>query len=84
MNVAQLQADDEWLADHLDELVERYAGRVIAVRQGSILAVGDSEAEVYQQLCEQGIDPMPLVFRVPRLEDLQSILSALYAFHISL
>lgn len=84
MNVAQFQADDEWLADHLDELVERYAGRAIAIRQGAILAVGDSEAEVYRQLCEQGIDPMPLVFRVPRLEDLQSILPTFYASHISL
>lgn len=84
MDIAQLQADDEWLADHLDELVERYPGRVIAVCQGVIIAVGDSEVEVYRHLREQGIDPMPLVFRVPRLEDLQSILTAPYAYHISL
>lgn len=84
MDIAQLQVDDEWLADHLDELIERYAGRVIAVHQGVIIAVGDSEAEVYRQLRERGIDPMPLVFRVPRLEDIHSILIASHAYHVSL
>lgn len=83
MDTAQLQTDDEWLADHLDELVERYPGRVIAIHQGVIIAIGDSEAAVYRQLRERGIDPMPLVFRVPRPEDMHSILSA-HAHHISL
>ncbi len=83
MDITQLQADDEWLTDHLDELVDHYAGRVIAVQQGVILAVGDSEAEVYRHLRQHGLDPMPLVFRVPRLEDLHSILTTPYALHLS-
>ncbi|MCS6936417.1 MAG: DUF5678 domain-containing protein [Candidatus Bipolaricaulota bacterium] len=83
MNITQLQADDEWLANHLDELVERYSGRAIAIHQGAIIAVGDSEAEVYRQLRERGVDPMPLVFRVPRPEDLHSIL-ATHAYYLSL
>ncbi len=80
MNIQQLLTNDEWLADHLDELVDRYAGRVIAIHQGAIVAVGDSEAEVYRLL--HGQDPMPLVFRVPHPEDLQSLLA--HANHLSL
>ncbi len=73
MEANQLLADDEWLTNHLDELVDRYAGRVIAIQQGTIVAIGDSEAEVYRLV--QGQEPMPLVFRVPRVEDFQSILA---------
>jgi hypothetical protein len=73
MEANQLLADDAWLADHLDEMVDRYAGRVIAIQHGAIVTIGDSEAEVYRLV--QGQEPMPLVFRVPRLEDLQSILA---------
>ncbi len=80
MDTQQLLTNDEWLADHLDEIVDRYAGRVIAIQRGTIVAVGDSEAEVYRLL--QGQDPMPLVFRVPHLEDLQSLLA--HADHIPL
>ena len=80
MDTQQLLTNDEWLADHLDELVDRYAGRVIAIQRGAIVAVGDSEAEVYHLL--QGQDPLPLVFRVPYPEDLQSLLA--HADHLSL
>ncbi len=73
MEMAQLRADDEWLVTHLNELVDRYAGQVVAIYQVTIVAVGVSETEVYQQV--RGREPMPLVFRVPRIEDLQSILS---------
>ena len=69
-----LQEHDQWIADHMDELVAEYAGRVIAIHQGNIEIVGDSESEVYRQIRQQGLVPMPLVFRVPREEDFQSIL----------
>ena len=31
------------------------------------------QADIYRRIREAGLDPMPLVFRVPREEDLQSI-----------
>ena len=34
------------------------------------------ESEVYNQIRERGFELMPLVFRVPREEDLQSILQS--------
>jgi len=74
MEATQLQQYDEWIADHLDELVSQYAGKVVAIYKGEVIIIGDSEIEVYRHIREKGIEPMPLVFRVPREEDIQSIL----------
>ena len=74
MEAAQLKEYDEWIANHLDELVVRYAGKVVAIHKGDVIIVGDSEIEVYRHVREKGAEPMPLVFRVPREEDFQSIL----------
>ena len=65
---------DEWVAEHLDELVEQYAGQVVAIQEGKIVMVGESERELYREIHERGMEPMPLVLRVPREEDLQAIL----------
>jgi hypothetical protein len=74
MEALQLQKYDEWLAKHLDELVMEYPGKVVAIHEDKEVIVGDFESEVYHQIRERGLKPMPLVFRVPREEDLQSIL----------
>lgn len=74
METQVLQQYDEWLAEHLDELLDRYPGRVVAIYQERVIAVGESEDEVYRDIRRQGLTPMPLVFRVPSEEDLQSIL----------
>jgi len=74
MEALQYQKYDEWLAEHLDELVTQYAGKVVAIHEGKVVIVGDLESEVYRQIRERDLKPMPLVFRVPREEDLQSIL----------
>jgi len=71
----KLHQYDEWIADHLDELVTQHAGKVVAIDQGRIILVGDSEVDVYREIRAKGIEPAPLVFRVPREEDFQSILS---------
>ncbi|HID31527.1 MAG TPA: hypothetical protein EYP19_16210 [Desulfobacterales bacterium] len=74
MEALQLQKYDEWLAEHLDELVTKYPGKVVAIHEDEVVIVSDHESEVYRQIRERGLEPMPLVFRVPREEDLQSIL----------
>jgi len=76
METLQLQEYDEWIADHLDELVTQYAGQVVAIHQGRVAIIGGSEVDVYREVRESGLEPMPLVFRVPREEDFQSILQA--------
>ena len=74
MEVLQLQEYDEWLAEHLDELAAEYPAKVVAIHEGKIIFVTDTEADVYRRVREAGLDPMPLVFPVPREEDLQSVL----------
>lgn len=74
METSQLREYDEWLAQNLDELVTQYPAKVVAIHEEKIVFVGDTEVEVYQWVREAGLEPMPLVFRVPREEDLQSIL----------
>ena len=74
MKALQLQKYDEWLAEHLDELVVQYPGKVVAIHEGKVIIVGNLESDVYSQLRKRGLEPMPLVLRVPREEDLQSIL----------
>jgi len=76
MEALQLQKYDKWLAEHLDELITRYPGKVVAIYEGKVVIVSDLESEVYNQIRERGFEPMPLVFRVPREEDLQSILQS--------
>ena len=74
MEAAALQKYDEWLAAHMEELVARYPSKVVAIHEDQVVFIGDSEVEVYQWLQKTALTPMPLVFRVPRAEDLDTIL----------
>jgi len=74
MEAAQLKKYDEWLAEHFEELVAQYPGKVVAIHEGKIILVGETENDIYRQVSEKGLIPIPLVFRIPREEDLQSIL----------
>lgn len=74
MEALELQRYDEWLAEHLDEFVAQYPGKVVAIYEDKVVIVGELEGDVYSQIRERGLEPMPLVFRVPCEEDLQSIL----------
>jgi predicted solute-binding protein len=70
MEAAALQRYDEWLAAHMQELVDRYPSKVVAIHEDQVVFTGDSEVEVYQWVQKMALTPMPLVFRVPRAEDL--------------
>jgi hypothetical protein len=70
MEVSLLEEYDEWLAEHLEELVAKYPAKVVAIQRGSIVFVGDLEADIYRKVQEAALDPILLVFRVPREEDL--------------
>jgi hypothetical protein len=74
MEALTLQRYDEWLATHMEELVGRYPSKVVAIHADHIVFIGDSEAEVYQWVHRTALTPMPLIFRVPRAEDLDAIL----------
>ena len=69
-----LQEYDKWLADHMEELVARYASTVVAIHAGQVVHTGHSEVEVYQWVHEKALQPTPLVFRVPCAADLDALL----------
>lgn len=74
MEAKELEQYDEWLADHMEELVSQYSGKVIAICEGQVAFAGDSEVEAYKWAREKGLKLMPLVLRVPCEEDVDSIL----------
>ncbi len=76
MEASLLEEYDEWLAEHLEELVAKYPAKVVAIHKGGIVFVGDLEVDIYRRVREAGLEPSPLIFRVPREEDLQSVLES--------
>ncbi len=74
MEALQLEKYDEWLSEHMEELVAKYPAKVVAIHEGRIIFIGDLEADIYRRVRETGLEPVPLVFRIPREEGLQSIL----------
>ena len=69
-----LQEHDRWLAEHLDELIDKYPGKIVAVMNGKIVGIGDSYKEVYAPFQNQNLDWMPLAVRVPHPDDIQEFL----------
>jgi hypothetical protein len=43
MEAFVLQEHDEWLADHLEELLRRYPSKVVAIHEGQVVYTGESE-----------------------------------------
>lgn len=74
MDAFVLQQYDAWLADHMEELVSQYPSQVVAIHAGQVIYTGTSEEDVYTWVRQRGLTPMPLVYRVPRPEDLNAIL----------
>lgn len=69
-----LQQHDQWLAENLDKLTEKYPGKIVAVLDGEVVAVGDTYQEVYAPFQEENRDWMPLAIRVPYPDDIQELL----------
>ncbi|WP_041235561.1 DUF5678 domain-containing protein [Dactylococcopsis salina] len=69
-----LQQHDQWLAQNLDQLIETYPGKIVAVLDGKIVAVGDTYKEVYAPFQNQNRDWMPLAVRVPYPDEIQELL----------
>lgn len=61
-----LQQDDDWLAEHYQELTEKYPGQIVAIDKGEIVAVGDEEVELYCSSSRQKRHLVgPLILEVP-------------------
>ena len=66
---SEMTEDELWVEDHLSELVEKYAGRYVAVAQQEVAAVGDSLKEVSAAARQRYPNVNPSILRVPREED---------------
>jgi hypothetical protein len=66
--------DQEWIHKHFSELVEKYAGKFVAVASGELAAVGDTAGEVEELARKKYPQSMPSVLRVPREEDFVCLL----------
>ena len=75
---AELDAYDAWLAEHLDELVRRHPGKVVAVYHDGVVAVGDSYREVFAAAAAQGISE-PLTLRVPTAEEANAVFPSVFS-----
>ncbi len=60
--------DQQWIHEHFEELVEKFAGRYVAVANEEML-VGDSLREVRESARQKHPAVNPSVLRVPHPED---------------
>jgi len=69
-----LEALDQWYTEHFEQLVDQYAGKSIAVIDGQIVAVADTEREAH--LAAKASHPLdvPLVLSIPLEEELACLL----------
>jgi hypothetical protein len=69
-----MDKDDLWIVEHFSELVEKHAGKYVAVVNETLVAVGDSGKEVEQKAREFEPNKIPSVLRIPREEDMVCLL----------
>ena len=65
-----LEALDEWYTIHFEELAGKHAGKAIAVVDGEIVAVADTEREADCLAQEKHPDAIPFVLAIPTEEEL--------------
>jgi hypothetical protein len=69
-----MDKDDLWIVEHFSELVDKYAGKYVAVVNEALVAVGDSGKEVEDKARKIEPRKMPSVLRVPREEEMACLL----------
>jgi len=69
-----MDKDSLWIVEHFSELVEKYAGKYVAVVNEQLVAVGDTRIEVEKKAREIEPEKIPSVLRIPREEDMACLL----------
>jgi peptide subunit release factor RF-3 len=75
--VDEMEKDDGWLKSHLEEIVEKYAHKVIAILDQGVVCVGESITEVQQLLAEPYPQRVPFIFEVPSQEEFEGLRSSI-------
>jgi hypothetical protein len=69
-----MDKDNLWIVEHFSELVDKYAGKYVAVVNEALVAVGDSGKEVEDKAREIEPRKIPSVLRIPREEEMACLL----------
>ena len=69
-----LEALDHWYAAHFEELVQNYTGKCIAVVEGEVVVVADTEKDADRLTREKHLGVIPLVLYIPTEEELVCLL----------
>ena len=68
-----MQEEHRWLSEHFDELIDQYAGKMVAIQGGKVVAVGDNATEIYRPFREAGQTIMPLLVSIPHPEEWDNV-----------
>jgi len=69
-----LERYNDWMVVHYEELVKEYPHKAIAVVEGGIVAVGETEKEVDEVARRKYPDRIPFVTTLPSEEDFVCLL----------
>jgi len=69
-----LEALDNWLTEHFEELVDHYGGQVVAVVEGEVVAVTETEKQADDLAREAYPGTIPFVLPIPTEEELICLL----------
>ena len=69
-----MNPDDKWIEKHFEELVEKYAGKYVAVSNQELVAIGDNPKEVEDKARGKYPHIIPSVLLVPTPETFDSLL----------
>ena len=72
-NPSKKMSDDEWIAEHLQELVDKYGGQYLVVAEGEPF-IGYDVAELFSEARHKHPGVTPTCMPIPRPEDFVSIL----------
>lgn len=68
------EADDQWIRDHFQELIDKYAGKYVGVLDRRILLVSEDPVEIDRLVEEKHPGRLPSVILVPFEEDFNCLL----------
>ncbi len=74
---SDLESIDEWYAEHFEDIVKKYGGKVIAVVDEEIVAVENTEKQADKAARNSYPDKIPFVTYVPRAEEIECVSYAL-------
>ncbi len=74
IDVIRMFQKNNWIAEHFEELVDKYAGLYIAVVDDHVVAFGTDPKDVEDESLSKYPDVIPSVLKVPKEEEMVCLL----------